>query len=274
MKIGVISDIHIDSNKKAIPEGSTFAKALAKQLNQKGIELLLLAGDISSDYLLSQRFLDKLKIETDCRILFIPGNHDYWSRKNGEENTQRIYEFFKQQPESILEKPYIINDKWAVVGNSGWYDYGYADEEQYSKEDFDRMKYRIGAWNDKYYVHWGKENQTVAQWMLDKIEEDMEMIGDRNVILMTHIATHPQFVVPLPSRVYDYFNAFLGSPSYEWLYQKYPIKYSIMGHVHFRKTFRDEERTYISACLGNKKHWRVKNIESEIKRTMVTFEID
>ena len=116
MKIGVISDIHIDSNKKAIPEGSTFAKTLAKQLHQKEVELLLLAGDISSDYNLSQSFMDKLKSETDCQILFIPGNHDFWSRKNREEDTKKIYDFFKQQPESILEKPYIINDKMGCGG--------------------------------------------------------------------------------------------------------------------------------------------------------------
>lgn len=274
MKIGVISDIHIDSNKKIVPEGSTFAEILGNQLNQQQIELLLLAGDISSDYLLSQQFIDELKSQTKCRILFVPGNHDYWSRKNGEEDTNKIYQFFKAKPESVLERPYIINDEWAVVGNSGWYDYGYADGDQYTEEDFDRMKYRVGAWNDKYYVHWNEGNQAVAQWMMDKIEEDMKAVGDRKIILMTHVAMHPQFVIPLPHRIYDYFNAFLGSSSYEWLYTKYPIKYSIMGHVHFRKTVRDEERTYITACLGNKKHWGKKDLEAEIKRTMVTFEIE
>src|SRR5699024_9073496 len=100
----------------------------------------------------------------------------------------------------------------------------------------DRMKYRIGAWNDKYYVHWQEENQAVSQWMLSKIEKDLQSIGNRKVILMTHVVTHPEFVVPLPNRVYNYFNAFLGSRSYETLYQNYPIAYSIMGHVHFRKT--------------------------------------
>lgn len=71
MKIGVISDIHIDSNKKVVPEGSTFAEILGNQLNQQQIELLLLAGDISSDYLLSQQFIDELKSQTKCRILFV-----------------------------------------------------------------------------------------------------------------------------------------------------------------------------------------------------------
>lgn len=274
MKVGVISDLHIDSNRKAVPEGESFAAILAQELNEQGVELLLLAGDISSDYQLTQDFLEALSDEANGKVLFVPGNHDFWSRKNGQEDTLGIYNFFKSKPQSVLERPYIIDDHWAVVGNAGWYDYGYADEEQYTKEQFDQMKYRIGAWNDKYYVHWPMENQAVAQTMLDKIEADLNTIGDRKVILMTHVATHPQFVVRLPHRIYDFFNAYLGSSSYEWLYGEYPIKYSIMGHVHFRKTLRDSERSYISACLGNKKHWHTKELKEELKRTLVTFEIE
>lgn len=273
MKVGVISDLHIDTNKKAVPEGESFAGILAHDLNEQKVELLLLAGDVSSDYQLSQDFIAELVKATNCQVLFVPGNHDFWSRKNGQEDTLGIYNFFKNKPESVLEKPFIINDEWAVVGSAGWYDYGYADVDQYTKEEFDQMKYRIGAWNDKYYVHWPLENQAVAQTMLDKMESDLEEVGNRKIILMTHVVTHPQFVVPLPHRIYDFFNAFLGSSSYEWLYHKYPIKYSVMGHVHFRKTLRDTERTYICACLGNKKHWQSKNLKEEIRRTLVTFEI-
>ncbi len=274
MKIGVISDLHIDSNQKAMSREKDFSRSLADQLNQQAVEVLLLAGDISSDYRLSQSFIENVKQQSDCKILFVPGNHDFWSRKNGETDTAGIYTYFKEQEESLLEKPFLLNEEWAVVGNAGWYDYGYADQKQYTKADFDRMKYRIGAWNDKYYVHWNEKNQVVADWMLGKIEKDLQQIGERKVILMTHVVTHPEFVVPLPNRVYNYFNAFLGSRSYETLYQNHPIAYSIMGHVHFRKTFQDNQTQYICACLGNKKHWSNKNeIEAEIKRTLVTFEI-
>ena len=26
-----------------------------------------------------------------------------------------------------IGRPFIINDEWAIVGNTGWYDYSYAD---------------------------------------------------------------------------------------------------------------------------------------------------
>lgn len=274
MKLGVISDLHIDSNHKASKRENDFSISLANQLNKQNIETLLLAGDISSDYRISQDFIEQVKQQTDCNILFVPGNHDFWSRKNKEENTEEIYRYFRRQDESILEKPFLLNDEWAVVGNAGWYDYGYADHNHYTKEEFDKMKYKAGAWNDKYYVHWAAENQVIAQTMLERIESDLQQIGSRKVILMTHIVTHPEFVVPLPNKIYDYFNAFLGSRSYETLYKNYPIAYSIMGHVHFRKTYFENDTQYICACLGSKRYWANKNdVEAEIKRTLVTFDV-
>ena len=273
MKIGVLSDLHIDTNKKKLAENETFAEIVTRQINRQKIDLLLIAGDISSDYLVSQQFLDEVTTRSGIPVLFVPGNHDFWSIKNGETDTQKIYQFFKNQTNSLLNKPYILNDEWAIVGNAGWYDYGYGDHTKYTEADFNEMKLRFGAWQDKRYVHWGKENKQIAQLMLNKLESDFQSIGERKVILMTHVVTHPKFVVPLPHKIYDYFNAFLGSSSYEKLYQTYPIAYSIMGHVHFRKTLVDNQTTYICACLGGSKHWLTKDPEAEIVNAIVTFHL-
>lgn len=274
MKIGVLSDLHIDTNGKHLPENETYASLLSKQIKKQKIELFLIAGDISSDYHESQAFLDELTTLSGIKILFVPGNHDYWSRINGEMDTKKIYQFFKQQPESILENPYIINDEWAVVGNSGWYDYGFADTDQYSNAEFQKMTLRAGTWQDKRFCDWGESDQAVTQWMLVKIEEDLAKVGDRKVILMTHVVTHPKFVVTLPHKIYDYFNAFLGSSSYERLYDEHPnIAYSIMGHVHFRKTLFIDQVQFICACLGGKKHWPTKSVKSELLNAMFTFQL-
>lgn len=273
MKIGVLSDLHIDTNKKKLNGTETFANIIVKQINHQHIDVLLIAGDISSDYLVSQQFIDEVTDKSGIPILFVPGNHDFWSLRNGETDTKKIYQFFENQPDSLLNKPYILNDEWAVVGNGGWYDYGYANQEKYTKSEFDDMKLRVGVWQDKRYVHWGKGNKQVAQWMLDKLEADLQSIGDRKVILMTHVVTHPKFVVSLPHKIYDYFNAFLGSSSYEKLYQKYPIAYSVMGHVHFRKTLVDNQINYICACLGGSKHWLTKDPEAEIVNALLTFHL-
>lgn len=273
MKIGVLSDLHIDTNRKKLKENETYAGILIKQIKHQKIDVLLLAGDISSDYLESQNFLDEVTQKSGIPILFVPGNHDFWSIKNGETDTKKIYQFFKNQPNNLVDQPYILNDDWAIVGNPGWYDYGYGDQSKYTEEEFNEMKLRFGVWQDKRYVHWGKENKQVAQWMLGQLESDLQSVGERKIILMTHVVTHPRFVVPLPHKIYDYFNAFLGSSSYEKLYQKYPIAYSVMGHVHFRKTLVDNQINYICACLGGSKHWLTKDPEAEIVNALLTFHL-
>src|SRR5699024_2587836 len=175
--------------------------------------------------------------------------------------------------ETLIAKPRILSDDWAVVGTAGWYDYGYGDQKHYSLEQFEKKQYRFAYWNDAHYIHWGKSDQEVAAEMLEQLEKDLQSVGSRQIILVTHVATHPEFVVPLPNKIYNYFNAFLGSSSYEKLYRDYPIRYSIMGHVHLRKILKENDTTFVCACLGSKKHWTVKDARKELERTLVTIDI-
>ena len=81
------------------------------------------------------------------------------------------------------------------------------------------------------------------------VDEDIKNVDDRNIILMTHVVTHPQFVVPTPHRIFDFLMHLLGRKILI-IFMKYPIKYSIMGHVHFRKELRDSDTVYMCPCLG------------------------
>jgi len=273
MRIGILSDVHIDGNEKALPSGQSYEKLLSRLLRQRKVDQLLLAGDVSSDYRVSQQFIERVQDLSGIPVLFVPGNHDFWSKKNGVSRTPEIYNYFSRQPETLIANPRIVNDEWAIVGNPGWYDYGYGNQDVYTTAQFSEKKYRFASWNDRHYIDWGMSDQEASNRMLQQLKEDLSKVGNRKVILMTHVATHPEFVVPLPHKVYDYFNAFLGSASYEILYEDYPIAVSVMGHVHFRKTYRTEQTMYISACLGNKKHWRSKDPMRELEETLVTMDL-
>ncbi|SFK52721.1 Calcineurin-like phosphoesterase superfamily domain-containing protein [Marinilactibacillus piezotolerans] len=82
MKIGMVSDLHIDINEKALNEGETVDLLLAQFIEDKQIEILLIAGDISNNYIKSQQFIEKLKKRSGIRVYFVPGNHDYWSKEH------------------------------------------------------------------------------------------------------------------------------------------------------------------------------------------------
>lgn len=51
------------------------------------------------------------------------------------------------------------------------------------------------------------------------------------------------------------------------------IPYSIMGHVHFRKSVMDDGRCYLCPCLGYPRQWRSEDIYQEINETIQIIEI-
>lgn len=272
MKIGTVSDLHIDRNSE-YTKGDLIS-SFSEILQDKKIDVLLIAGDVSNHYMQTDTFLKNLQDKTGISVFFVPGNHDYWARNHDVTDTNKVNTFFNKQPYSLVGKPQMLNSRWAVVGSPGWYDYGYGNTDLYDDEAFSRKQYGFASWNDRYYVNWGKSDQVVSDEMLSQLYQDLETVKDKKIILMTHVATHPEFVMPLPHRIYNYANAFLGAKSYEALYKDFPsIKYSIMGHVHFRKIVNQQTETLISACVGNHKHWKVKDLTVQILNSLVTFNI-
>lgn len=274
MRIGTISDLHIDRNEDMLKKGESFAQLVAEVLHEKKVDRLLMAGDISNHYLTTHTFIEEVSTLSGIPVHFVPGNHDYWARDHEVTDTKTIDAFFNEKPYSLAGSPVLLTDEWALVGSPGWYDYGYGNHTLYSIEQFDRKQYGFASWNDKHYVNWGESDQVVSQKMLNQLRQDLEAVGERKVIVMTHVATHPEFVMPLPHRVYDYANAFLGARSYESLYEEYhAIKYSIIGHVHMRKILQENECTFITACLGNHKHWKKFEVKNQLIKSLVTFDI-
>lgn len=274
MKIGTLSDLHIDRNEWDMKPDETLLDILAEMIKTQAIDLLLIAGDISNHYLVSHDFIKNLAKIVQIPVKFVPGNHDYWAKDHDVSDTHQVNHFFNQQDYSLVGKPYAINDEWAVVGTPGWYDYGYANHEKYSEAQFEKKKYGFASWNDLHFVNWNQSDRDVSQNMLNQLYRDLETVKHKKIILMTHIATHKDFVVPLPNRIYNYANAFLGAKAYETVYDDFEsIKYSIMGHVHFRKVVRDTQRTFISPCLGSSKHWTDKGLKNQLEKSLVTFEL-
>ncbi|MCJ1655642.1 metallophosphoesterase [Staphylococcus sp. NRL 16/872] len=270
MKIGAISDLHIDRNPKL--EVQAYLASLTKVAMKRDIDILLIAGDISNHFQESYQFIRELQYKLSIPVLFVPGNHDYWVPDNSI-TSEEIYEFYAKQPECLIGKPYIINNDWAIVGHTAWYDYSYADNK-FEIERIERGKYYGATWQDKVKIDWQMDDRTLSQFTAKQTKNDLEKVSDKNIILMTHIVTHPQFVVPTPHRIFDFFNAFIGTRDFDSLYKNFSIKYSIMGHVHFRKTLFDNGVTYMCPCLGYRREWRTDNIEEEMNHALVDFVIE
>ena len=59
MKIGTISDLHIDRHPHLNPE--IYLEKLCQAIKQRSIELLIIAGDISNDYRISYDFIQSIQ---------------------------------------------------------------------------------------------------------------------------------------------------------------------------------------------------------------------
>ncbi|RIP37311.1 phosphohydrolase [Staphylococcus gallinarum] len=264
MNIGVISDLHVDRHQKLEP--NDYLQILVKIMKMQDLDLLLIAGDISNNYRLTAQFINDLERQSKIKVLFIPGNHDYWTT-DSDATSFDILQFYMDMEQCLIGKPCILNDDWAIVGNTGWYDYTYADPK-FSLEKIARRKYYGATWQDKVKIDWPIEDRKLSMLAAQQTIKDVEQVKQRKIILMTHIVTHQNFAVPTPHRIFDYFNAFIGTSDFDRIYENYNIHYSIMGHVHFRNTFKEHGITYICPCLGYSREWRTSNIEQEIQHAL------
>src|SRR5699024_3171686 len=139
-----ISDLHIDRHNKLTPKD--YEQAFVTVIKQQKIELLLIAGDVSNHYKLTQSFVKEIEIQTMIKVLFVPGNHDFWSRDTGVTSSV-ILDTCIERDNCLIDDPFGIHEGWAIVGNPGWYDYTYA-LSKFSSERIARRKYYGGTWQD------------------------------------------------------------------------------------------------------------------------------
>lgn len=269
MKIGVISDLHIDRHSHLMPKA--YITTLCDVVKQRDIEMLIIAGDISNHYQRSYQFIKQLEANSEISVVFIPGNHDFWIDET-DQSSAEILEFYQSKAECLIGNPHIINDSWAIVGHTGWYDYSYADS-RFSRYEIERGQHYGATWQDKVRTDWSISDQQLSINAAKRVESDIKKVGNRQIILVTHVVTHPQFVVPTPHRIFDFFNAFIGTHDFDQIYENYPIRYSIMGHVHFRKKLYEHGIHYICPCLGYQRQWRTQDIVKEMNDALVEFHI-
>ncbi|MEA1911767.1 MAG: hypothetical protein U9N32_08875, partial [Spirochaetota bacterium] len=162
-----------------------------------------------------------------------------------------------------------------VIGDLGWYDFSFGDKK-YSAGDFSLMQYEKRVWQDSIKAVWDRSTLEMHRYFLDKLEKQLIKYKDRKIIMVTHVLPILDFTVQPPSPMWEYMNAFLGSAEYGELISRYPnVKYSISGHVHYRKRKKIKETEFICNCLGYRSEWYENDdADKEIERSMLTIEIE
>lgn len=265
MKIGIISDIHIDKN-QAYP----VTEILAQKSREYALQCLLIAGDISNHYTTTLNFLERFCTLSGIPVYFVPGNHDLWDQSGVCKNTWETYRCYAEHPACLIDRCVPLNDQWVVTGQTGWYDYTFGNKK-FSLEEFERRNMYGRTWQDSIYVRWNMPDPQAHKEMLDRLEKQLVESSGKKRIVLTHMVGVSEFLVPESREMWDYFNAFIGSPEYGALFQKYKVEYSVMGHVHFRARHTQNETQYLCNCLNYYTEWRTDNAEYEIDEALTVL---
>jgi len=271
MKVGFISDLHIDRNFEMPAE--FYLKTLLEVIAEQHLQVLVIGGDISNHYTTTIEFIETLQNQAEIPVYFIPGNHDFWEEKEAKKDTRGIYRLYKEHPQSLIERPVQLNDNFTLVGHPAWYNHAVYDEEQFTPGEVERGKFRWAYWQDKLRMDWQMTDEEVSQYFSHIIQKDLEQVTTKNIILQTHVVTVPEFTMPMPHRIFDFFNAYLATNDLKDFHKKYPITHEVMGHVHFRGDFMKDETRFITNSLGYRREWRGENLYKEMKDSLFILDL-
>jgi len=279
VRIGVISDLHVDLNGGAAgPE--TFSRHLAAAARRHGAELLLIAGDLADRYDVTLRALEEIQAQTGLRVLFVPGNHDLWNEAAGRPfgdawGAWDSLEALDTFPGNLGRGPVELPGGWTVVGAMGWCDYAFG-HPRFSIEDFDRMRFGERLWQDKVNARWDRPTREVHRFFLENLERQLAAAvkRGRRLLLVTHVVPHEAFTVRPPDRLWEYLNAFLGSPQYGELAVRHGVEVAVFGHVHYRRQSRVGRTRFVTSCLGYSHEWPdPADAAGEVERSLAVLEV-
>ena len=251
MKIGILSDLHVDLEHR---DPGEVLEALAAAIRKNGVDIMIIAGDVANDYEKTLHFLDVIERSSQARCLFVPGNHDIWNENHPGKTAWQTYEALKSFEGNLANGPVALDGGWVVIGDLGWYDYSFGSK-RYTREEFDRMEIKGRLWQDKIKAVWDRPTLDMHAYFHEKLQRQLEENRHRRIIMVTHVLPVRDFTVLDHNDLWPYLNAFLGSRQYGELALAHSVDYYICGHVHYRKQVRYANTTFICNCLNYASQW-------------------
>lgn len=259
MKIGFISDLHIDFNKRHDVLG-----AIIKNYNQNDLNGLFIAGDISNSTALTQKFLNLLR-ENGVNVFAIYGNHDYYSLDKG----------FELDREEIRTFP-MVYGKYGFIADTGWYNYTWHKMGSIGQLKKGKTYGSGTTWPDHRFIKWPHENG--AEWFCQESISEMkrqnavlDAAGVKNKIIMTHMVPHYELLEQNMEFVYT--NPFFGSEDLSQFVKEISPDYCVFGHTHFTKDKVIGNTHYICAPLGYDMEWGSRTVQQRIDMLMYVIEV-
>ena len=259
IRVGVISDLHTDYNRVY-----KVTDNLIKICQEKGINTLLIAGDISSSYENTIGVINKLK-KNGIVAWWVPGNHEFFV--GGKYNDSMVlYNKYKEHEHCLIDKIIKIGDS-IIIGNVGWYDYSFRSFQQYTLA---QTKTKQG-WADKNRVTFDDFSFCRMQndYFIGKLEEIRKNGYDDKVIVVSHMLGFIENVRKYPS---TFFDAYVGNIEFGNILQQYKVNMHIFGHSHIPMCGKIENVKFMSSELGYDFEWKGMNIVERLNNCLQIIE--
>lgn len=107
MRIGLISDLHVDIN-----EAFPILELTAETAGMQSVDALVIAGDISETQDQTIKAVERLQSLCPFPVYYVPGNHDMWNKNCPERRTEEIDRIYREDPHCLSGK-HIILEKMA-----------------------------------------------------------------------------------------------------------------------------------------------------------------
>lgn len=168
MKIGIVSDLHI--NKEKISEFEKFLSSLT-------CDILLIAGDIASSKQdeIELAFKSINKIIPHIKTLIVFGNHDYYSSDhftNVRELTLKRNDLCSKYNIHYLQNNKFETNTISIYGFDGWYKYLY----NLGTIDQDMMPINSGEGELTPFQHLQKEERIAVDYILKNLDQNQTNI--------------------------------------------------------------------------------------------------
>lgn len=266
MRVGVISDIHIDDSPECV-----VTDAVVSAAKGAGLELLLMPGDFSCAWRNSLDAIAKIEDGTGLRVLFVPGNHDLWNKHSPGETPELAYAKLSEHPGCLAGRTVEFGG-WTFVGETGWYD-ATLTEGRFTDAEIAEMHYGGRTWQDSRFTRWAMPMVEKTAEFLSALEARLSKVDPARTVVATHVLPRLEFTVQPPEGIWTFFNGLLGSARYGELFARAGVRAAVCGHVHYRRRFVADGVEWICACLGTPNEWRSGDAAEEARDTLQVLEL-
>ena len=239
MRVYCLSDIHID-----YPVNAKWISALSCFDYQD--DILILAGDLADTPKLFEQCLQQLADRFD-KVLFVPGNHDLWVTRCGQETSLEKFDIICNFAHDIgvTIKPFHTKSL-TIVPLLGWYDYSFGTPSRQLQQMW--MDYRTCRWPEAYdapaITHYFTQKNTQYLTLNYHTAHNHSLISFSH--FLPRIDLMPDYIPSSKRTLYPV----LGSSILEAQIRQLDPDIHIYGHTHVNRKVTIDGICYINNAFG------------------------